>query len=174
MRWIWIDRFLEFKSRSHAKAVKNVSLAEDHLHDHFPGFPIMPASLIIEGLAQTGGILVGEANQFAQNVILGKIPRAVFHDVVRAGDQLIYAVKLVDLRTEGAIVEGQAFVGDRLVAEVEVFFVHLGEVRGPQVADRKSFFTDEMMSMLRFANVEDEASRQPLLDNLPSPVEPGS
>ena len=59
MRWIWIDKFLEFRSGEFARAVKNVTLAEEHLHDHFPGYPVMPASLIIEGLAQAGGILVG-------------------------------------------------------------------------------------------------------------------
>ena len=40
MRWFWVDRFLEFESGRHATAVKNVSLAEEHLHDHFPGVPV--------------------------------------------------------------------------------------------------------------------------------------
>ena len=66
MRWIWIDKFLEFRSGQFARAIKNLTLAEEHLHDHFPGYPVMPASLIIEGLAQTGGILVGEAGGFAE------------------------------------------------------------------------------------------------------------
>lgn len=75
MRWIWIDRFLEFESGKSAKAVKNLSTAEDHFRDHFPGYPVMPAALIIEGLAQTGGILVGEANQFREKVVLAKIAK---------------------------------------------------------------------------------------------------
>lgn len=64
MRWIWIDKFVEFQSRLSAVAIKNISLAEDYLHDLYPAFPIMPASLIIEGMAQTAGILVGEAPIF--------------------------------------------------------------------------------------------------------------
>ena len=83
MRWVWIDRFEEFDSGRRAVAVKNVSLAEDHLHDHFPGYPVMPASLMIEGMAQTAGILVGEARQFAEKVILAKVKRATFHEIVR-------------------------------------------------------------------------------------------
>ena len=75
MRWIWIDHFLAFESKRSARAVKNLSLAEDHFADHFPGYPVMPASLIIEGLAQTGGILVGEAGGFVEKVVLAKIPR---------------------------------------------------------------------------------------------------
>ena len=66
MRWIWLDRFAEFVPGQRAVGVKNVTLAEDHLHDHFPGFPIMPASLMIEGMAQTAGILVGQARDFAE------------------------------------------------------------------------------------------------------------
>ena len=54
MRWMWIDKFTDFQSGSHATSVKNVTLAEEHLHDHDPGFAVMPGSLIIEGLAQTG------------------------------------------------------------------------------------------------------------------------
>ena len=99
MRWIWIDKFLEFRSGQFARAIKNLTLAEEHLHDHFPGYPVMPASLIIEGLAQTGGILVGEAGGFAEKVVLAKIPRAEFYGVACAGDQLIYEVTLTDLRS---------------------------------------------------------------------------
>ncbi|MCH8031309.1 MAG: beta-hydroxyacyl-ACP dehydratase, partial [Bacteroidetes bacterium] len=59
MRWIWIDTFVAFETGKRASAVKNVTLAEDHLHDYIPGYPIMPPSLMIEGMAQTAGILVG-------------------------------------------------------------------------------------------------------------------
>ena len=78
MRWIWIDRVVELVPRERLVAIKNVSLAEDHLHDHFaaegsrPAMPVMPASLIIEGMAQTAGILVGHAEGFREKVILAK------------------------------------------------------------------------------------------------------
>ena len=104
MRWIWIDRFVEFQSGKSARAVKNLSQAEDHFADHFPGWPVMPAALILEGLAQTGGILVGEANQFREKVVLAKIPKAVFHREAMAGEQLVYEVEVLHLRPEGASV----------------------------------------------------------------------
>jgi 3-hydroxyacyl-[acyl-carrier-protein] dehydratase len=50
-------------------------LAEEHLHDLYPAFPIVPHSLIVEGMAQTAGILVGEARNFEEKVILAKIGR---------------------------------------------------------------------------------------------------
>ena len=84
MRWIWIDKFLEFRSGQFARAIKNLTLAEEHLHDHFPGYPVMPASLIIEGLAQTGGILVGEAGGFRRESCPGQdSPRGVLRSGVR-------------------------------------------------------------------------------------------
>ena len=85
----------------------------------------MPASLIIEGLAQTGGILVGEAGGFAEKVVLAKIPRADFFGVACAGDQLIYEVTLTDLRSEGAVVEAKAFLDGELLADAEIVFAHL-------------------------------------------------
>src|SRR6516225_8774994 len=107
MRWIWIDRFVEFQSGQSAKAVKNLSRAEDHFAQHWPGYPVMPAALILEGLAQTGGILVGEANQFKEKVVLAKVPRAVFHREALAGETLVYEAEVQHLRPEGAAVAGR-------------------------------------------------------------------
>src|SRR5215211_7156642 len=117
MRWTWIDRFVSFESRRSASAVKNLSLAEDHFADHFPGFPVMPAPLILEGLAQTGGILVGEANRYAKNVVLAKMMAVKFHREAVPGEQLTYTTRIVDLGDSGARVSGQAHSGAELVAE---------------------------------------------------------
>src|SRR5205814_6263328 len=121
MRWLWIDKFLELHRGKSARAVKNLSLAEDYFADHFPGYPVMPGPLILEGLAQTGGILVGEANDFREKVVLAKIPSARFHRDVLAGEQLIYETEILHLRPEGASVQGRVFVGTELVAEAEIF-----------------------------------------------------
>src|SRR5262249_53635677 len=162
MRWIWIDRFLEFKPGKSARAVKNLSLAEDHFADHFPGYPVMPGSLILEGLAQTGGILVGEANDFREKVILAKIPWARFQRDALAGGQLIYDVELLHLRPEGASVQGRvsmAAPGQDLsaltpVAEAEIFFAHLDNSRSQQIfGDRNFVFSGELKHMLGLAKV---------------------
>ena len=139
MRWIWIDRFLEFRKGQSARAVKNLSLAEDHFADHFPGYPVMPAALILEGLAQTGGILVREANDFREKVVLAKLPSARFHREVLAGEQLTYAVEVLTLRPEGASVAGRIYAGAELVAEAEIFFAHLDQSRSQQVFGDHNF-----------------------------------
>src|SRR5215208_1546026 len=125
MRWIWIDRFTEFRSGQFARAVKNLSLAEDHFADHFPGYPVMPACLILEGLAQTGGILVGEAKQFQEKVVLAKVSKAVFHREAVAGQILTYEAEILVLRDEGASVAARARADGELICEAEIFFAHL-------------------------------------------------
>src|SRR6266568_2351831 len=102
MRWIWIDRFTEFRRGEFARAVKQLSLAEDIFTEHFPGYPVMPAAFILEGLAQTGGILVGEANDFREKVVLAKILSAHFKREAMAGEILVYDVEILNLRPEGA------------------------------------------------------------------------
>src|SRR5918912_3759513 len=110
MRWIWIDKFVEFTPRVSATAVKNVSLAEEHPHDVYPAFPIVPHSLIVEGMAQTSGILVGEARNFEEKVILAKIGRATFHRLVRPGETIAFAAKIEQLSEDGASCTGRVTV----------------------------------------------------------------
>jgi 3-hydroxyacyl-[acyl-carrier-protein] dehydratase len=125
MRWFWIDRFTELVSGVRATAVKNVSLAEDHLHDHFKGCPIMPNSLIVEGMAQTGGLLVNELSDFRERVVLAKLARCRFHFPAVPGDTLTYYSEIVQFGKDGAIATATSHVGERLQAEAELFFAHL-------------------------------------------------
>src|SRR4051812_18170877 len=129
MRWIWIDKFVEFTPRQSATAVKNVSLAEEHLHDLYPHFPIVPHSLIVEGMAQTAGILVGEARNFAEKVILAKIGRATFHRLVRPGDTISYHARIEQLSEQGASIAGTVTVGPNknVVADIELMFSHIDQ-----------------------------------------------
>jgi 3-hydroxyacyl-[acyl-carrier-protein] dehydratase len=154
MRWIWIDRFLDFRSGTSARAVKNVSLAEDCFDEHFPGYPVFPGCLILEGLAQTGGILVGEANDFREKVVLAKIPAVRFGREVLAGEQLIYDAELLHMRPEGAAVSGRATVNDELVVEAEIFFAHLDKSQSQQVFGERNFvFSGELKQLLGLAKV---------------------
>ena len=103
MRWYWIDRFIEFESGRRAKAIKNISLAEDHLHDHFPHFPIIPASLVIEGMAQAACILA-------------------YRTLGTTGDDTLFFFAGID----NARFRRQVFPGDQLVLESEVQRLVLG------------------------------------------------
>src|SRR5829696_810422 len=124
MRWIWIDKFTEFTSRKSATAIKNVSLAEEHLHDLYPAFPIVPSTLIIEGMAQTAGILVGEARNFEEKVILAKIGKATFHRLVRPGETIAFTASVEQLNEQGASITGRVTVDEEPVADIELMFSH--------------------------------------------------
>jgi 3-hydroxyacyl-[acyl-carrier-protein] dehydratase len=146
MRWIWIDRFTEFEPGRRAKAVKNLTQAEEYFRDHLPGFPIFPASLLLEGLAQTGGILVGQAGNFQYNVVLAKIGSAQLHREVYPGQQLEYEVELLDYRPEGATVRGVARSAGQVMAEAEIMFAH---VRPEQIGIRENFvFSGDLKKLL--------------------------
>ncbi len=149
MRWYWIDRFTEFVSGSHAAAVKNVSLAEDHIHDHFPNAPVMPNSLIIEGIAQTGGLLVAEHGDWKERVVLGKIAKARFDFHAVAGDTLTYRTTILSISQDGAIVRGTSHVGERLQAELEMYFVHIDE----NFAGKSLFEPAGFLSLIRVLGV---------------------
>lgn len=152
MRWIWIDRFESFESGKSAVAVKNLSLAEDHFADHFPGYPVMPAPLILEGLAQTGGILVGDANGFTKNVILAKIPKAAFRRDALAGETLTYAVTLEQMSEVGGLVTGTVRSGDELIGEAEIFFAHVDPSQTKDLLGPDHFvFAGNLQKMLGLA-----------------------
>ncbi len=127
MRWIWIDRFLEFEPGRRAVAVKNVSMAEEHLHDHWQAYPIMPACLIIEGVAQTAGVLVGQARDFKEKVILAKITKAEFSDIVVPGDQVTYEVVIENITPEAASTKGTVLKNGEKIGEVNLIFSHIDQ-----------------------------------------------
>ena len=159
MRWIWIDKFTEFTSRQSATAVKNVSLAEEHLHDLYPAFPIVPHSLIVEGMAQTAGILVGEARNFEEKVILAKVGRATFHRLVRPGETIAYEAKIDQLNEQGASISGKVTIVDRepsgsaaglLVAEIDLMFSHIDQnLAGLEFPEHNFVFTEQFTELLK-------------------------
>ncbi len=154
MRWIWIDKFVEFTSRTSATALKNVSLAEEHLHDLFPAFPIVPHSLIVEGMAQTAGILVGEAHNFAGKIVLAKIGKAVFHRLVRPGETILFQATIDQISEQGASITGTVNVkeetGLALVAEIELMFSNVDQnMAGLRFPEHNFVFTEQFTDLLR-------------------------
>ncbi len=152
MRWIWIDKFVEFKSGVSAVSIKNITLAEEHLHDHFPGFPIMPECLMIEAMAQTAGILVGEAKNFQEKVILAKIKKAVFHDFARPGDTLRLSAKIESIAPEAASTIGVITCDGKPIADIDLMFSHIDQnLAGKEFPKDNFVFTDMFKSLLQGA-----------------------
>jgi 3-hydroxyacyl-[acyl-carrier-protein] dehydratase len=162
VRWFWIDRFVEFESERYAVAEKAVTLAEEQLDDYVPGFPVMPASLIIEGFAQTGGLLVGASRQFQVRTVLAKVGKARFLREARPGDVIRYEVTIDDLRPDGAIVHGESSIAGDRHAEVELMFAHLdARFEGVDL-----FHDADFLAILRLLGVYDvgcDRTGQPLV-----------
>lgn len=149
MRWIWIDTFVEFASAQRASAIKNVSLAEDYLHDHFPGYPVFPPTLMIEGMAQTAGILVGEAKGFAENVILAKIRRAEFDDYAKPGDQLRYDAQVDSLDERAAVTSGVILKNQKRIGVVDLIFSHVNQSdQAAEMPEHNFVFTEQFLRIL--------------------------
>ncbi len=150
MRWIWIDRFTEFEPGKRAVAIKNVTLAEEQLHDFCPARPTMPACLMIEGVAQTAGILVGEARGFREKVVLAKVRRARFERSVQPGEQLRYEACVEQVDEAAAITSGRIFSGDEQIGQVDLVFSHVDQnMRGLKLPEENFVFTEQFMSLFR-------------------------
>jgi 3-hydroxyacyl-[acyl-carrier-protein] dehydratase len=170
---MWIDRIIELVPRERLVAIKNLSMAEEHLHDHFearpaegalrplPAVPIMPASLIIEGMAQAGGLLVGHADDFRQKVVLAKISRADLSRDAGPGMTLRYTVRLARMDDAGAAVAGTVELMDHAHADrgfvpigsIELMFSHLDNNMGAasEFPEHNFVFGDSFKTLLRIS-----------------------
>jgi 3-hydroxyacyl-[acyl-carrier-protein] dehydratase len=121
--FLLLDRVLEVVPGKRIVALKNVTVNEPFFAGHFPGYPVMPGVLIIEALAQAGGVLTWESASETERqsvVYLVGINDARFKQTVRPGDQLILKVELVQARRNLLRCHGRAEVDGGLVAEAEV------------------------------------------------------
>ncbi|MBD3789418.1 MAG: 3-hydroxyacyl-ACP dehydratase FabZ [Campylobacterales bacterium] len=125
--FLLVDRITELKEGEYIEGYKNITIAEPVFQGHFPGHPIYPGVMIIEGMAQAGGVLAfksmdTESQEDIKNkvVYFMSIDKAKFRAPVTPGDKLIY--KLTVLKNKGAVwnLDGKAYVDDKLVAQAEL------------------------------------------------------
>ena len=125
--FLLVDRVIEVEHGKAIVAYKNVSISEPVFEGHFPGHPIYPGVMIIEGMAQAGGVLAFESmsadeQEDTENkvVYFMSIDKCKFRHPVRPGDRLVY--KLDVIKHKGAIwvLDGKAYVDDKLVAQAEL------------------------------------------------------
>ena len=117
-----VDRVLEIEPKKRIVAIKNVTVNEEFFAGHFPDHPIMPAVLIIEAMAQVGGVLLLSTVDKPKErlVYFMGIDKARFRKPVIPGDQLRFELNLVKLRSRTCKMKGAAFVDGALVAEAEL------------------------------------------------------
>jgi 3-hydroxyacyl-[acyl-carrier-protein] dehydratase len=121
--FIMVDRVLDFDKGKTITGLKNVSMGEPFFQGHFPGEPVMPGVLILEGMAQVGSLLayLSTPEKISDRLVyFAGLDKVRFRRVVRPGDQLIFKLKMIKLKTKIAKMTGKAYVGDELATEAEL------------------------------------------------------
>jgi beta-hydroxyacyl-ACP dehydratase FabZ len=121
--FLLVDRILEMELGKRVVGIKNVTINEPFFPGHFPGHPIMPGVLIVEAMAQVGGVLLMRSldSRAEKKVIyFTGIDRARFRRVVVPGDQIRFEVEILQLRRQMCRMKGGAYVDGKLVAEAEM------------------------------------------------------
>ncbi len=143
MRYILLDRITLLEPGQRAHGVKCVSLSDDIFVDHFPGHPLLPGALIVEGMAQLGGVLLEQTvkaqGSGERHAILTIIERAKFRRMVRPGDRLELEAQLLSAREDGGQTRCLARVDGQLASEAELTFA-FAPVTNPRVAERRAAY----------------------------------
>lgn len=120
-----VDRITEMEEGQTIKGYKNISISEPAFQGHFPGHPIYPGVMILEGMAQCGGVLALKSSGLSDEELKEKviyfmsIDKAKFRNPVRPGDRLDYELTAVKMKSTLMVFEGKAFVDGKLTAQAE-------------------------------------------------------
>ncbi len=124
--FLLVDRITEVTKNESLVGYKNVSISEPVFQGHFPGHPIYPGVMILEGMAQAGGILAFQSMEMtkeeaAQKVVyFMSIDKAKFRAPVKPGDKLTYKISVIKNKGSIWVLKGEAYVDDKLVSEAEL------------------------------------------------------
>ena len=151
MRFLLVDRILEWEPNKRIVGVKNITMSEDFLEFHFPRYPVMPGIMILEALTQVAGWLEAASSDFENWCLLEFVRQSKFYGLALPGDQVRMEVDVLPSQHEDTrVFRGTAWVDDRrcAVAEIETRVVPMLDVESPQ--EQRLFFkilTREFVSL---------------------------
>lgn len=158
MRYLFIDRLLSLTPGKELQAIKNITVSEDVFTDHFPRFPIYPGALLIETMAQTGGLLIEKTVEASEKrrviPMLSIVKKSKFRDVVLPGDQLIVTVKLENCTETAAGIEAIIERDGKKVATASLLFTLLDvqEHLGMEQIEEVNVMTETLERISSFRN----------------------
>jgi len=119
--FLMVDRIIDIRGDEHGIGIKNVTINEPHFQGHFPGNPVFPGVLMIEGMAQTAGVLcIAATGSKVKSVFFLTIDKAKFRKPVRPGDTIEYHMNRITRRKSMWWYRGEAKVAGQIVAEAQV------------------------------------------------------
>ena len=125
MRFILIDKVVSLEAGKQIQAVKNVSLSEEYLADHFPTFPVLPGVLLLEGLIESASWLVRSTENFAHSMILLEQARNVkYKSFLTPGSQIEYTVKARTIEENASSFSGTGISDGELIVEARFALKH--------------------------------------------------
>jgi 3-hydroxyacyl-[acyl-carrier-protein] dehydratase len=158
--FLLVDRVLEIEKGKSIVALKNVTMNEPQFTGHFPQQPVMPGVMLIEGMAQTAGILVGSVHDFREKVVLAKVASATFERDINPGETLRYDATIERMDDMGAstvgIVDRFSFADNAWapVGRIELMFSHLDQNRaGVEFPEENFVFGENFRTLLEGAGL---------------------
>ena len=121
--FVMVDRILDYEDSKYITGIKNVTINEPFFAGHFPGEPVMPGVMILEGMAQMGALLAYKslADTIADKLVyFAGIDKVRFRKMVRPGDQIVFRIECIRMKPKLSKMTGKAYVDDQLAAEAEL------------------------------------------------------
>ena len=181
MRWSWIDRIIELSPGQRLVAIKHIGLGDDAVQEHFSqddglglDHPVMPGALIIEGMAQTAGVLVGHAKGFKEKVVLAKISKAELTREATPGSTLRFTATIDRIDAMGAATSGVVELINpkpceesdntntnhpasnvEVIGHIDLIFSHIdNNYAGAAFPEHNFVFSDSFRTLLRISGLK--------------------
>ncbi|MHA2281714.1 MAG: 3-hydroxyacyl-ACP dehydratase FabZ family protein [Promethearchaeota archaeon] len=138
MRYILVDKIIQYESGKSAQGIKNVTMSEDFLTHHFPQYPLMPGMLILEAMVQLASWLIAASTNFRKWGVIYGLQKVKFKKFVRPGEQILLDVSIISMNKVTAQIKGKAKVADKIVtlADFQIKLIDLDVIENPLVTEK--------------------------------------
>jgi len=150
MHWYIIDSFnyIDVQQKK-SQALKAITRSDGFFEKHYPLYPVLPETIQIEMIAQTGGVLAGALMDFKKEVVLGKIDSAEFDEIVQPPALLTIDAWAEDVYEEGTRIRGEVSSAGKIVGKASILLIHIDKLQTKQLASEEAIvFNEDFLNTL--------------------------